>query len=140
MYDVVFNTLRRVILKHTAVAVRTSIYNFFRIFFLLFNIVTLINKNIFHLNYRFFSLEIVNTEWKEDDTDCEHEDLEIPFFDLATILNATNNFSVENKLGEGGFGPVYKASDKFLVDFKNISYHTFDNQLILFWLLHLISY
>ncbi|OAY74209.1 Cysteine-rich receptor-like protein kinase 28, partial [Ananas comosus] len=29
--------------------------------------------------------------------------------DLATIKAATNNFSEENKLGEGGFGPVYKG-------------------------------
>ena len=31
------------------------------------------------------------------------------YFDLSTILSATNNFSDENKLGEGGFGPVYKV-------------------------------
>ena len=30
-------------------------------------------------------------------------------YDLAVIANATNNFSSENKLGEGGFGPVYKV-------------------------------
>ena len=30
-------------------------------------------------------------------------------FDLSTIEAATNNFSDENKLGEGGFGPVYKV-------------------------------
>lgn len=39
----------------------------------------------------------------------EHEELELPFFKLATILKATNCFSIENKLGEGGFGPVYKG-------------------------------
>ena len=38
------------------------------------------------------------------------EDLELPFFDLGTIVNATNNFSDNNKLGQGGFGPVYKVS------------------------------
>ncbi|KAL4598196.1 hypothetical protein ACB092_11G042800 [Castanea dentata] len=27
------------------------------------------------------------------------------------VKAATNNFSLENKLGEGGFGPVYKAWD-----------------------------
>ncbi|KAI7737792.1 hypothetical protein M8C21_011967 [Ambrosia artemisiifolia] len=37
------------------------------------------------------------------------EDLELPLFGLSTILKATNNFSMNNKLGEGGFGPVYKA-------------------------------
>ena len=38
------------------------------------------------------------------------EYLELPFFDLATVLNATNNFLINNKLGEGGFGPVYKVN------------------------------
>ncbi|CAL5390588.1 unnamed protein product [Camellia sinensis] len=37
------------------------------------------------------------------------EDLELPLFDLAVIVNSTNNFSINNKLGEGGFGPVYKG-------------------------------
>ncbi|KAH9763655.1 G-type lectin S-receptor-like serine/threonine-protein kinase [Citrus sinensis] len=33
----------------------------------------------------------------------------LPFFSLASITAATDNFSGENKLGEGGFGPVYKG-------------------------------
>ncbi|CAL5390600.1 unnamed protein product [Camellia sinensis] len=37
------------------------------------------------------------------------EDLELPLFDLAVIANSTNNFSINNKLGEGGFKPVYKG-------------------------------
>ncbi|KAL7249452.1 hypothetical protein ACSBR1_011613 [Camellia fascicularis] len=39
----------------------------------------------------------------------QKEDLELPLFDLAVIANSTNNFSINNKLGEGGFGPVYKG-------------------------------
>lgn len=46
----------------------------------------------------------------EERDEGEQEDLELPFFDFTTIVNATNNFSVENKLGEGGFGPVYKVN------------------------------
>ena len=34
---------------------------------------------------------------------------EIYYFNLITLLVATNNFSDANKLGEGGFGPVYKV-------------------------------
>jgi hypothetical protein len=30
-------------------------------------------------------------------------------YDLSTLRAATDNFSEENKLGEGGFGPVYKV-------------------------------
>lgn len=37
------------------------------------------------------------------------ENLELPVFDLATIFAATRNFSQENLVGEGGFGPVYKV-------------------------------
>lgn len=44
-----------------------------------------------------------------DKNEGKQEDLELPFFDLATLVKATNNFSIENKLGEGGFGPVYKV-------------------------------
>jgi len=30
-------------------------------------------------------------------------------FDFVTIESATNKFSEDNKLGEGGFGQVYKV-------------------------------
>ncbi|KAG6717795.1 hypothetical protein I3842_04G118000 [Carya illinoinensis] len=33
--------------------------------------------------------------------------IEVPFFDLECILTSTNNFSDANKLGQGGYGPVY---------------------------------
>uniref|UniRef100_A0A2N9HS70 Receptor-like serine/threonine-protein kinase n=1 Tax=Fagus sylvatica TaxID=28930 RepID=A0A2N9HS70_FAGSY len=46
------------------------------------------------------------------------EDMELPIFDLATIAKATNNFSSNNKLGEGGFGPVYKGT---LIDGQEIA-------------------
>ncbi|KAL8509999.1 hypothetical protein ACS0TY_017000 [Phlomoides rotata] len=37
------------------------------------------------------------------------KDADLPFFSLSAIMQATNNFSSNNKLGEGGFGPVYKG-------------------------------
>nr|GMC53780.1 G-type lectin S-receptor-like serine/threonine-protein kinase At4g27290 isoform X1 [Ipomoea batatas] len=46
------------------------------------------------------------------------EDPDLPFFDLATISLATDDFSLNNKLGEGGFGPVYKGT---LTDGRDIA-------------------
>jgi hypothetical protein len=37
------------------------------------------------------------------------EDMDLPVFDFSILVKATNNFSSINKLGEGGFGPVYKV-------------------------------
>ncbi|KAF3451603.1 hypothetical protein FNV43_RR07698 [Rhamnella rubrinervis] len=34
---------------------------------------------------------------------------ELPLFNFNFVAVATNNFSEENKLGQGGFGPVYKG-------------------------------
>lgn len=31
-------------------------------------------------------------------------------YSVSSIMDATNSFSSENKLGEGGFGPVYKVN------------------------------
>jgi hypothetical protein len=31
-------------------------------------------------------------------------------YDLSTVTDATNNFSGNNKLGEGGFGPVFRVT------------------------------
>uniref|UniRef100_A0A1J3DXH5 Receptor-like serine/threonine-protein kinase n=1 Tax=Noccaea caerulescens TaxID=107243 RepID=A0A1J3DXH5_NOCCA len=39
----------------------------------------------------------------------EERNRELPLFELSTIVAATNNFFFENKLGAGGFGPVYKG-------------------------------
>ncbi|CAI9773473.1 unnamed protein product [Fraxinus pennsylvanica] len=38
------------------------------------------------------------------------EDIEIPMFNLITITTATENFSLTNIIGEGGFGIVYKGT------------------------------
>lgn len=43
---------------------------------------------------------------------------DIKMFGYGSIMVATDNFSVENKLGEGGFGPVYKGK---LLDGREIA-------------------
>ncbi|KAK8612557.1 hypothetical protein V6N13_092669 [Hibiscus sabdariffa] len=58
-------------------------------------------KNIISLTTFEFSLG-----GKDRDNSTVNGDL--PYFDLSTIAAATDNFSSDNKLGQGGFGPVYK--------------------------------
>ncbi|XP_024021183.1 G-type lectin S-receptor-like serine/threonine-protein kinase At4g27290 [Morus notabilis] len=41
---------------------------------------------------------------------ANEEEFDLPLFDMATLSAATDNFSVDNKLGEGGFGPVYRGT------------------------------
>ena len=47
------------------------------------------------------------------------EDIELPIFDLRTIVTATKNFAEENMVGEGGFGLVYKVEIYALPKFCN---------------------
>jgi len=45
----------------------------------------------------------------DNSNQSHHEDFELPLLDLLTLINATDNFSIANKIGEGGFGLVYKV-------------------------------
>ncbi|KAI7745042.1 hypothetical protein M8C21_000021 [Ambrosia artemisiifolia] len=63
---------------------------------------------------------IVKILEREDDDDTG----EMNSFNLSTIQVATNNFSEGNKLGEGGFGPVYKGT---LQDGKEIAVKRLSN-------------
>ncbi|KAJ9553820.1 hypothetical protein OSB04_017865 [Centaurea solstitialis] len=45
---------------------------------------------------------------KDHHSSSKEEGIEVPLFSLAAISRATDKFSINNKLGEGGFGPVYK--------------------------------
>ncbi|XP_028798400.1 receptor-like serine/threonine-protein kinase SD1-8 [Neltuma alba] len=53
--------------------------------------------------------ESVFTSTRGNSGEDEMDELELPLFDFNTISMATNNFSEENKLGEGGFGSVYRG-------------------------------
>ncbi|KAI3948008.1 hypothetical protein MKW92_019998 [Papaver armeniacum] len=44
-----------------------------------------------------------------NDCKTEGETQELQMFNLACLAIATNNFCLNNKLGQGGFGPVYKG-------------------------------
>ncbi|WJX63129.1 hypothetical protein P8452_48051 [Trifolium repens] len=81
----------------------------------------------------------VETMLTKDEDQGEDKDFELPIFDLTTISNATNNFSIDNKLGEGGFGPVYKGTlqDGQVIAVKRLSRNSgqgsteFKNEVIL---------
>ena len=59
--------------------------------------------------------DTINNSNEDEDPILLVEDVELPSFSLDTIAIATNNFSSSNKIGEGGFGPVYKVSTWFTV-------------------------
>lgn len=63
----------------------------------------------------------VFTSNREQSNENNMDELELPFFDFNTITMATNSFSHENKLGQGGFGIVYKVS--FFVIVATITIH-----------------
>ena len=61
--------------------------------------------------------ELIDTsEFNEED----EKRIDVPFFDLQSILEATENFSDANKLGQGGYGPVYKVieGDLFAISYQ----------------------
>lgn len=44
---------------------------------------------------------------------------ELPLFDFQVLATSTDNFSLRNKLGQGGFGPVYKVKALYNNPFEN---------------------
>lgn len=46
---------------------------------------------------------------EEYSMETQRDDTKLSSFSLTKILKFTNDFANDNKLGEGGFGPVYKV-------------------------------
>ncbi|CAL4992010.1 unnamed protein product [Urochloa decumbens] len=66
---------------------------------------------------------------KEDETivwGLEGRSSEFMVYDFSQVLEATANFSDENKLGQGGFGPVYKGRfpDGMEIAVKRLASHS----------------
>ncbi|GJX70370.1 G-type lectin S-receptor-like serine/threonine-protein kinase [Tanacetum coccineum] len=58
------------------------------------------------LNHLSSDVEIVSRDKPQEDV---HKSFKLPIYEFKQIITATDNFSYRNKLGEGGFGPVYKG-------------------------------
>uniref|UniRef100_A0A6N2NAX6 Cysteine-rich receptor-like protein kinase 10 n=1 Tax=Salix viminalis TaxID=40686 RepID=A0A6N2NAX6_SALVM len=67
---------------------------------------------LFFLGFCFLSRRAKNNRYTAEENDVGNEitNVESLQFDLSSIEDATNNFSADNKLGEGGFGEVYKGT------------------------------
>ena len=61
----------------------------------------------FDFSNRAIQQEIIN---KKRAGKGRNKEMELPLFSFSSVSTATNYFSASNKLGEGGFGPVYKVS------------------------------
>jgi hypothetical protein len=63
-------------------------------------------------------------QWRKKYFRLRKEEPDLPIFSFPIIVKATGNFSSRNKLGEGGFGPVYKVtlpySINMLIFYKKI--------------------
>ncbi|XP_020209736.1 receptor-like serine/threonine-protein kinase SD1-8, partial [Cajanus cajan] len=57
--------------------------------------------------YFVYRRKIYEKSTEENNYENYADDLDLPLLDLSIIIAATNNFSEGNKIGEGGFGPVY---------------------------------
>uniref|UniRef100_M4EE74 non-specific serine/threonine protein kinase n=1 Tax=Brassica campestris TaxID=3711 RepID=M4EE74_BRACM len=93
--------------KKTIVATSVSLTVFVILGFAAFGFWRCRVKHIAHI-----SKDAWNNDLKQQDVPG------LDFFEMNTILTATNNYSPSNKLGQGGFGSVYKGK---LQDGKEIA-------------------
>lgn len=65
---------------------------------------------------------------RQGDEGTEANNLEISLFSIDEVVNATDNFSVMSKLGEGGFGSVYKVLVKLELLVEWVKYWIIDEE------------
>lgn len=51
-----------------------------------------------------------NNSYKYSKQESQQDNSELPLFDLDTILTATGKFCSQNRIGQGGFGTVYRVN------------------------------
>jgi hypothetical protein len=73
-------------------------------------------------NYMMFTFKSVDITLAEEE-DEDQQDFDLPLFSFSTMISATNDFSNYNKLGEGGFGPVYKV-----INMQQLKYNTHEKE------------
>jgi hypothetical protein len=71
-------------------------------------------------NGKLFSFISTKSSLRGDQLAESNRHPDILVFDLSCIVAATDNFSPTNKLGEGGFGSVFKVQPHFIYDSFNI--------------------
>lgn len=69
-----------------------------------------LNNHITKYNQTYHFLGYWKYVFYEKDSSLQMEHLDdLQFFSLSKVARATDNFCISNKIGEGGFGPVYKV-------------------------------
>ncbi|KAK1440442.1 hypothetical protein QVD17_06269 [Tagetes erecta] len=76
------------------------------ILFVIFPVVLLIG---FIYTWIWYTQKKKNEERSMHVTKNNEDDIQLPLFSFSAIATATADFSTENKLGQGGFGPVFKG-------------------------------
>lgn len=67
----------------------------------------------------------------------KEDPIELPLIEFEVIASATNNFNEENKLGEGGFGPVFKVTTLL---FKHLTEYVMTHKSIMEFALFFICF
>ncbi|XP_024033594.1 receptor-like serine/threonine-protein kinase SD1-7 [Citrus clementina] len=73
-----------------------------------------------------------NNSRTDQGNEDQNEDLELPLFELAAISNATDNFSINNKLGGGHTSGEQEISVKRLSKISEQGLKELKNEVILF--------